>query len=90
MGVEDPSGRVLFYQWRGFPDPYLRAQFLTYLEWVDPAKVMMQKGPPGQTTSNLRDDTKTLAQLSLGCAMTLARCISDEPVLDSSPPLLPV
>jgi hypothetical protein len=86
MGVEDEGGQVLFYRWIGFPKPYLLDRLLTYLEWIDPTKVMQQitKRGPG----NLTDDTKTLAQLSLGCAMALAHCVSSEPLPKQSTPLL--
>jgi hypothetical protein len=71
----EADGQSYSLKWNGFPTDEFRDQFLTYLEWIDPAKV--------EVTANQekvqKDHTKILAHLSLGASMMLPYCVIQQP-----------
>ncbi|EEF62116.1 hypothetical protein [Pedosphaera parvula] len=90
----ESEGQSYSLKWNGFPNDEFRDQFLTYLEWIDPAKVEIK----ANQEKVQKDHTKILAHLVLGAAMMLPYCVVQQlqpPPPDNQlsshgkPPLLP-
>jgi hypothetical protein len=76
----ESEGQSFSLSWNGFPTDEFRAQFLTYLEWVDPAKVEIA----ANQEKLQKDHTKILAHLALGAAIMLPWCVVQQ--IQTSPP----
>jgi len=76
------EGIVYAIKWVGFPDVDFQEQFITFMAWIDSAKVTQMRG------GEKKDDTKLLAHFALGCALALQNCVKFEAVDEPERPLL--